>query len=542
MNENTFTIRGAHAIDGTGTPAIRADVIVKDGVISKYGSILKGEEEGKVVDGSGLSLSPGFIDMHSHSDLAVLSDKEHLSKVTQGVTLEVVGQDGLSYVPSDESTLEILREQLYGWNGEPQGITWNFHSVSDYLKLVDQGAPVNIAYLIPHGSVRMLARGNVAGLANPSELAEMSRLVEIGMQEGAVGLSSGLTYTPAMYADDAELIELCRVVAKYSGYFAPHHRNYGARFLDAIDECLEIARASTVALHLTHCHMSAEVNHGRTDLLFDRLSKAQSQGLDVTLDSYPYLAGSTYLHAMLPSWIQDGGKEAMRTRLTQPDKRAKAVHELTISGSDGHHGATMNWEIIKIAGVERPEHLQLVGLSLLEASRIFAQEPIEFYLDFIAAEDFKASCIIFSGHEGNLRSIMAHPHHMAGSDGLLMGNKPHPRAYGTFARYLGHYARDEKIFSMEEAVSHMTGRPASRLSLKDRGLLREGYRADLVLFDANTVLDLSTYENPRLPARGFDSVWVNGVATLKHGERTSRIPGTSVRSRVGGKRVADNHA
>ena len=147
-------------------------------------------------------------------------------------------------------------------------------------------------------------------------------------------------------------------------------------------------------------------------------------------------------------------------------------------------------------------------------------------MDFIAAEDFKASCIIFSGHEGNLRSIMAHPHHMAGSDGLLMGNKPHPRAYGTFARYLGHYARDEKIFSMEEAVSHMTGRPASRLSLKDRGLLREGYRADLVLFDANTVLDLSTYENPRLPARGFDSVWVNGVATLKHGERTSRIPGT----------------
>ena len=534
MNDNIFTIRGAHAIDGTGAAAIRADVIVKDGVIAKYGSVLKGEEEGKVIDGAGLSLSPGFIDMHSHSDLAVLSDKEHLSKVTQGVTLEVVGQDGLSYVPSDENTLGVLREQLYGWNGEPQGVNWNFHSVSDYLELVDQGAAVNVAYLVPHGSVRMLARGNVAGLANPSELAEMSRLVEVGMQEGAVGLSAGLTYTPAMYADDAELIELSRVVAKYSGYYAPHHRNYGARFLDAVDECIEIARASAVALHLTHCHMSSEANHGRTDLLFDRLSKAESQGIDVTLDSYPYLAGSTYLHAMLPSWIQDGGKEAMRTRLTQPDKRAKAVHELTVSGSDGNHGGTMNWEIVKIAGVERPEHLQLVGLSLLEASRIFAQEPIEFYLDFIAAEDFKASCVIFSGHEGNLRSIMAHPRHMAGSDGILMGNRPHPRAYGTFARYLGHYARQEKVFSMEEAVSHMTGRSAARLSLKDRGLLREGFKADLVLFDANTVLDQSTYENPRLPARGFENVWVNGVETLKNGQRTSRLPGKAVRSRAVG--------
>jgi N-acyl-D-amino-acid deacylase len=535
VKDNTFTIRGAVAMDGTGSSSARSDLIVKEGVISKFGSVLKGEEEGRIIDASGLTLTPGFIDMHSHSDLAVLSDKEHLSKVTQGVTLEVVGQDGLSYVPSDEQTLSVLREQLYGWNGEPQGLTWNFHSVSDYLGLVDKGAPVNIAYLIPHGSVRMLVRGNVAGLATPSELAEMARLVEIGMQEGAVGLSAGLTYTPAMYADDDELIKLCQVVAKYSGYYAPHHRNYGTQFLEAIDECIEISRASKAALHLTHCHMSSPVNHDRTDLLFERLSKAESHGVEVTLDSYPYLAGATYLHAMLPSWIQDGGKEAMRARLIQPDKRAKAIYELTVSGTDGNHGGTMNWEIVKIAGVERPEHLKLVGLSLAEASKVYAQEPIDFYLDFIAAEDFKASCIIFSGHEGNLRAIMADRRHMAGSDGILMGNKPHPRAYGTFARYLGHYAREEKVFTMEEAVSHMTGRSAARLSLKDRGLLREGYKADLVLFDANTVLDLSTYDNPRLPARGFESVWVSGIETLKHGKRTSQLPGKSVRSRVKNK-------
>jgi len=532
MKDSTFTIRGAVAIDGTGSKPTRSDLIVKEGVISKFGSILKGEEEGKIVDASGLTLSPGFIDVHSHSDLAVLSDQEHLSKVTQGVTTEVVGQDGLSYVPSDEETLSVLREQLYGWNGEPAGLSWNFHSVADYLALIDQGAPVNVAYLIPHGSVRMLVRGNVAGLASPAELSKMAQIVETGMQEGAVGLSAGLTYTPAMYADDGELIELCRVVAKYSGYYAPHHRNYGSQFLTAVDDCIEIARASKAALHLTHCHMSAPVNHDRTDLLFERLSNAESEGIDVTLDSYPYLAGSTYLHAMLPSWIQDGGNEAMRARLLQPEMRAKAIYELTVSGSDGNHGGTMNWEIVKIAGVEHAENLKLVGLSLIEASKLFSQDPVEFYLDFIAAENFRASCIIFSGHEGNLRAIMSHPRHMAGSDGILMGNKPHPRAYGTFARYLGHYAREEKVFSMEEAVAHMTGRSAARLSLKDRGSLREGFKADLVLFDAQTVLDLSTYENPRLPAQGFETVWIDGVETLSHGKRTSRLPGRSIRSRA----------
>ena len=530
MNERTFTIRGAAAVDGTGSAAQRADLVVEDGVILKFGSVLRGEEQGKIIDGAGLTLSPGFIDLHSHSDLAVLADPEHLSKVTQGVTLEVVGQDGLSYVPSTEETVHALREQLFGWNGDPAGINWNIHSVSEYLAEVDKGAPVNVAYLIPHGSVRMMVRGNVAGLSSPKELEEMCRIVDEGMQEGAMGLSAGLTYTPAMYADDAEIVALCKVVEKYSGYYAPHHRNYGAQFLDAVDDCIEIARSSRVALHLTHCHMSAPRNHDRTDLLFERLARAESDGIDVTLDSYPYLAGSTYLHAMLPSWVQDGGNAQMRTRLLIRENRLKVIHELTVSGSDGNHGATMNWDVMKIAGVLRPEHLKLVGLSLSEAAHLANQEPADFYLDFIVAEDFKASTIIFSGHEGNLRAIMQHPKHMAGSDGILSGTRPHPRAYGTFARYLGHYAREEGVLTLEGAVAHMTGRPAARLSLTDRGLLRAGYRADLTLFDADTVIDRATYEDPRQPATGFESVWVGGVRTLESGRRTSHLPGRAVRS------------
>ena len=526
--ENTFTIRGATILDGTGSPGIRADLLIINGKIAINGKILKGEEQGKIFDGSDLTVTPGFIDMHAHSDLAVLADKEHLAKVTQGVTLEVVGQDGLSYVPSDENTQALLRQQLYGWNGDPAGFTWNFHSVAQYLDRVDEGAAVNVAYLIPHGAVRMLVKGNDEGYADSNELAQMSAIVETGMEEGAIGLSAGLTYTPAMYASDDELVHLCQVVAKFGGYYAPHHRNYGSQFLEAVDACIEISRASGSALHLTHCHMSAPVYHDKTELLFERIEKAEHAGIDITLDTYPYLAGSTYLHALLPSWAQAGGVDQMAQRLKSEEVRSRVIDALNKTGSDGNQGGVVNWKIVVVAGVETS--LELVGLSIEEAANRNQMEPASFYLDLIAKENYRASCVIFSGHEGNVRSIMQHPKHMVGSDGILTGNRPHPRSYGTFARYLGHYAREEKVLTFEGAVNRMTGRPAARLGLTDRGFIKEGMHADLVMLDAASVIDRSTYEDPRLPAAGFEYVWIGGVATLAQGVRTSNLPGRAIRS------------
>lgn len=527
-SENTFTIRGATIIDGTGAIGVRADLLVINGKIAINGKILKGEEQGKIFDGSDLTVTPGFIDLHAHSDLAVLADKEHLAKVTQGVTLEVVGQDGLSYVPADENTQAQLREQLYGWNGDPNGFNWNFNTVAQYLSRVDEGAAVNVAYLIPHGTVRMMVKDNDEGFADKTELSKMAELVDAGMREGAVGLSAGLTYTPAMYASDDELIFLCKVVAKHGGYYAPHHRNYGLQFLDAVDDCIEISRASGSPLHLTHCNMTAQIYHDKTELLFEKLSKAERDGLDVTLDSYPYLAGSTYLHALLPSWVQAGGLSPMRERLQSKEVRAKVTNALNVTGSDGNQGGTVDWKAVVVAGVEKS--LDLVGLSIEAAAKAAGKEPSEFYLDLIAKEDYHASCVIFKGHEGNTRAIMQHPKHMVGSDGILTGNRPHPRSYGTFARYLGHYAREEKVLTFEGAVNRMTGRPASRLGLKDRGIIKEGMHADLVMLDAASVIDRSTYENPRLPAAGFEYVWIGGVATLDQGARTSNLPGRAIRS------------
>ena len=524
---STFVIRGASVIDGSERAAFKADLQIVDGIIATVGQVLKGDERGKIIDGSELTVTPGFIDMHAHSDLAVLADPLHLAKVTQGVTLEVVGQDGLSYAPTDEETQHEIREQLYGWNGNPENLDWNFKSVADYLARIDQGAPVNVAFLIPHGNVRMLVKGSEPGIATDAELTQMKAIVEQGMKEGAVGLSAGLTYTPAMYADDNELIALNSVVAKFGGYYCPHHRNYGRDFLTAVGDCIEIAKSSGAALHLTHCHMSSPQFHGKTDLLFDLIAEGEGSGADITLDTYPYLAGMTYLHALLPSWVQAGGIETMRNRLREPDVRKRVIHELLVTGSDGAHGNTVNFETIVIAGVDKAT--EFVGMRFDEAAKRAGKEPVEFYLDFLDQENYKVSAVLHGGHEPNVRAIMQHPKHMVGSDGILVGDRPHPRGYGTFARYLGVYGRDERVLSFEGAVARMTGRPANRLKLSDRGLVKQGYRADLVLLHRESVIDRSTYDNPRVPAAGFVHVWVGGTATLWDGSRTDNLPGRSVR-------------
>jgi N-acyl-D-amino-acid deacylase len=272
--------------------------------------------------------------------------------------------------------------------------------------------------------------------------------------------------------------------------------------------------------------------HGKTGLLFDQLQNAEKQGVDVTLDTYPYLAGSTYLHALLPSWVQAGGSRETVQRLSVLENRLKVIYELTVSGSDGNHGGVVNWPAINIAGVEKLHNMRFVGMDLVSAAHLVNKKVEDFYLDFIIDEELKASCVIFAGHEPNVRAIMQDSRHMVGSDGILTGNRPHPRGYGTFARYLGVYARQEKVLTMHGAIARMTGRPAKRLGLRDRGFIKVGMKADMVLFDSETVVDRSTYEQPRVAAAGFEMVWVSGVATLRKGARTEATPGRGVRKEV----------
>ncbi|MGY0018329.1 N-acyl-D-amino-acid deacylase family protein [Streptomyces sp. cg35] len=530
-----LVIKNTRVIDGTGGASYRADVAVTDGRITQIhrdGDAGPRPTGARTVEADGLALSPGFIDMHAHSDLAVLRDPDHSAKAAQGVTLEVLGQDGLSYAPVDDRTLAEVRRAITGWNGDGSDIDFSWRTVGEYLDRLDQGIAVNAAYLIPQGTVRMYAVGWDDRDATPAELDHMKRLVAEGMEQGAVGMSSGLTYTPGMYAKDAELTELCRVVAAYDGYYCPHHRSYGAGALDAYREMVDLTRTADCALHLAHATMNFGVNKGKGVDLLALLDDAIAGGADISLDTYPYTPGATTLVAMLPSWANEGGPDATLARLKDEETAERIRHHVEEIGSDGCHGVPMEWDTIEISGVSDPGLASCVGKTVAQAAAERGEAPWITARRLLIADNLGSTILQHVGHEDNVRAIMQHPVHTGGSDGILQGFKPHPRAYGTFPHYLGHYARDLGVMSLEETVAHLTSRPAARLRLPDRGLVREGYRADLVLFDPETVAAGSSFEAPRTLPVGIPHVLVDGRFVIEDGRRTDVLAGRSVRRRA----------
>ena len=520
-------ITRALVIDGSGSPGYRADVAVDAGRIVAIGHDLPAAD--RTIDADGLVLSPGFIDMHSHSDLQILVNPDHTAKVSQGVTLEVLGQDGLSFAPIDDPTRAVVRRQIAGWNGEPDDFDFNWSTVAGYLDRLDQGIACNAAYLVPQGTLRMMVVGTSNRPATASELATMKQLLADGLRDGAVGMSSGLTYTPGMFAGTDELVELCEVVAQYGGYYAPHQRSYGKGALEAYAEMIEVARRSGCALHLTHAVMNFAPNAGRGVELVAMIDEALTGGIDVTTDTYPYLPGATTLAAILPSWTAEGGPDALLARLGDPDARAKITYELEQVGSDGCHGCVVEWDTIEIGGVRNPLLADAVGHTVAELSARSGTPAADIFFDLLVGDDLATSILQHVGHEENVRAIMQHPSHTGGSDGILVGGKPHPRSWGTFPRYLAHYVRELGILELADCIHHLTGRPARRLRLPDRGFVREGYAADLVLFDPAKVRDAATFPEPRQQAEGIPYVFVNGVAVIDDSHRTTARPGHAIR-------------
>ncbi|MFK0291579.1 amidohydrolase family protein [Streptomyces sp. NPDC090442] len=536
--------RDVRVIDGSGGPSYRADVALADGRIAavhRAGTGGPRPSAARTVDAAGLALAPGFIDMHAHSDLALLRDPAHTAKAAQGVTLEVLGQDGLSYAPVDDRTLAAVRAQIAGWNGGGPGddsLAFTWRTVGEYLDRLDhgfggEGIAVNAAYLIPQGTVRMLALGWDDRPATDAELARMRRLVAEGLEQGAVGLSSGLTYTPGMYASDAELTELCRVVAHYDGYYCPHHRSYGAGALQAYAEMVGLTQEAGCALHLAHATMNFGVNKGRAPELLTLLDDALNAGADITLDTYPYTPGCTTLVAMLPSWASEGGPEAILARLADDATAASIRHALEVAGSDGCHGVPIDWDAIEISGVTDPAQADWVGHTVARGAADRGQAPWDAARRLLIADRLGPTILQHVGHEDNVRQIMRHRVHTGGSDGILQGAKPHPRAYGTFPQYLGRYVRELGVLPLEECVAHLTSRPAARLRLPDRGLVREGYRADLVLFDPETVAAGSTFDAPRTPPVGIPHVLIDGRFVIEDGHRTDTLAGRAIRRTPG---------
>jgi N-acyl-D-amino-acid deacylase len=501
-----LVIRGGRVVDGTGAAARLADVGIDGDRIAAVGAV--DTDGARTIDAEGLLVCPGFIDMHTHSDLRVLAEPSHEAKVCQGVTLEVCGQDGLSYAPVDDATLAELRVQLAGWNGDAPGFDWSWRSVAEYLERLDAaGTAVNIAYLAPHGSIRMLVIGSDNRQPTSEELRKMQGLVATALEDGAFGLSAGLTYAPGMYADDDEIVTLLEPVRERGGFYCPHHRNYGLHALEAYADSIAIAQRAEVPLHLAHAHLGFPVNRGRAHEL---LALIDESGVDVTMDTYPYLAGATYLHALLPSWAHAGG--ATLERLRDPVLREQMRAEVEETGSDGFHGIPVDWSLIVVDG-------EPVG-----------EKGFAWLCETLIERNLDVGCITHTGNEENVRAIMQHDRHTVGSDGILVGTKPHPRAYGTFPRYFAVYVRELGVLGWEQTVRKMTGLPAERLGLADRGVLREGAFADVTCIDPQRIRDTATYDEPRRLPEGIPFVLVNGELAVDDGSRTAALSGRALRS------------
>ncbi|MFC9998911.1 amidohydrolase family protein [Nocardia sp. NPDC127526] len=517
-------------IDGTGAPRYRGDVLVDRGRIAEIAGPGAIPGADRIVDGGeDLVLAPGFIDMHAHSDLHLLTEPEHFPKLSQGITTEVIGQDGLSYAPIDDAALAVLRRQIAGWNGNPADLDFSWRTVAEYLDRLDQGITPNAAYLVPQGTLRLMVVGAEKRPATPEEIQRMRELLADSLAEGAVGMSSGLTYTPGMYADTAELAALCEVVAAAGGYYAPHTRSYGAGALNAYAEMIDLARTTGCALHLTHATLNFGENRGRAPEFLAMIDAALADGHDVTLDTYPYLPGSTTLSALLPSWAMSGGPDAALARIADESTRIRIALDVNLHGSDGCHGVTVDWETIQISGVGNTALDEYVGRTVAEIAADRDMPPVEVFFDLLTRDQLATTILQHVGHEENVRAIMRHSRHMGGSDALLVGDRPHPRAWGTFPRYLGHYVRELGLLDLEDCVNHLTGRPAQRLRLRDRGLVKPGYAADLVVFNPRTITDTATFENPKQQAHGIRHVLVNGEFALEDGKATGVRAGRALR-------------
>ncbi|KAF2724840.1 N-acyl-D-amino-acid deacylase [Polychaeton citri CBS 116435] len=552
-------------IDGSGvTPRYVASVLVRDGIIKGISRgaayttkrLEQAKQNGvKLVDceAGKWCLSPGFIDMHAHSDLSLLGsgdpERKHEAKISQGVTTEVIGQDGISYAPVDDAAMDRVKKQIAGWNGLPSEKNFfnRWRTVKQYLDVLDsEKAATNAAFLVPQGNLRILTVGYKSREATKKEIDAMKAILRKSLEEGAVGMSSGLTYVPGSFATFNELAQLCEVVKEFDGYYSPHHRSYGKGAMDAYREMIDLAKQTGVRLHLTHATLNHAENEGKADELLIVLDEALAAGCDISLDTYPYLPGSTTLASLLPNWASSA--EDKLALLKDPKQLEKIKNHCLVTGSDGCMGCTLNWNIIEIGGVAKQSLApKYVGKRLAQIAEELGKDPFDTFIEILKEDDFSSTIIQHAGHESNVRKIMRHRVHTGGSDGILTSTKPHPRGWGTFPRYLGHYGRDlargkqRDIYiasgedgHFEDAVAHLTSRPAAILKLKDRGLVQEGYCADLVLFDPIVVRDAATFAKPKQPAKGIRFVMVNGVLAVNEGKTNASRSGRTIRLRKQG--------
>ena len=528
-----MVIKNGRIVDGTGNPAYPAHIGIADGKIACIGRDVGHADSACEIDAGGMTVCPGFIDAHSHDDAYVLIKPQADAKVCQGVTTEVIGNCGFSLAPMSDTHRETLRNALAIMGGGllPEEF-WALSSFDDFLTHLE-GAPlgVNVAPLVGHGTIRMGVIGFENRAPTESELEQMKQMTSEAMQAGAFGLSSGLIYVPANYADTEEIIALATVAGQFNGIYTTHMRNEGDRQMAAIDETLRIASEAGIAAQISHHKICGKNNWGQSQDTLEKLARARAEGLFVTCDQYPYRAASTILAAALPPHTLAQGPQFFKEKLREPAVRQAIINEIE-SGSD------VQWEnFLKGAGFESivisvsPHHPEYIGNSLTQIAEMEAKDPYDVFFDLLIEEGMEVIMLGFMMDEADIARIMQDPLTMIGSDGIpgFGAGKVHPRMYGTFPRVLGRYAREQGVIRMEEAVRKMTSLPAQTFGLFQKGILRQGLDADIVILDPQAIDDRATFDDPALPPTGIDRVIVNGEIAVEQGRITGATSGKVLR-------------
>jgi N-acyl-D-amino-acid deacylase len=520
-------VRGGLVVDGTGAPGRRLDVAITGGRIAALGADLG--EAGREIDATGLVVAPGFIDIHTHSDYALPSNPRAESKIRQGVTTEVVGNCGYSVAPVPADRVAALREYLAA-----SGPWYDFRETT-FARYVDEfpATSVNVALQVGHNTLRLLVAGMEPRPLRADELALMVNLLEEALEAGAIGLSSGLFAPPGAFASAEEMRALGDVLRRHGAAYASHVRNEAGGVFAAVDEAIALGEACGVHVQIGHLKVSGTESWGRAAALVERVDAARRRGVRVDCDQYPYTTATNPLRNLLPAWLQEGGIEAMLGRLSDRGLRARIADEVAERGC-GTFGTLPSWDAVRIAvTVARPEQ---AGQTIGELAAAAGRNGVDAACDVLLADRGATRVVFESMAEDDVRTILTTPWVVVGSDGVALapygptaGGKPHPRYYGTFARVLGRYVRETRALSLESAIWKMTGGSAAALGLMDRGFLREGFAADLTVFDPATVGEQGTYADPHRYPRGIPTVIVNGTVVVDGGEHTGALPGRLLR-------------
>ena len=511
-------IKNGFVIDGTGKEGQVGDILVNNDRIEKIAEAIN-EKVNKIIDANGLVVCPGFIDTHSHSDLKILENPFNEIKIRQGITTEILGQDGISMAPLPKEYISPWRKNLAGLDGESDSIDWTYETTDNYLKMMEQGGVgLNESYLVPHGNVRMevLGLGNVE--ASKEDIKKMCEVTRREMEAGAYGLSTGLIYMPCAYSETEELIEMCKVVAEYDGCFVVHQRSEADTIISSMKEIIEIGEKSGVKVHFSHFKVCGKKNWKYIDQVIELLNEAKDRGIRVSFDQYPYAAGSTMLGVILPPWAHDGGTDKLIERLASEEMRKKMIYDMNhgIEGWDNFVDFA-GVEAIYVTSVKTEKNQDVIGKNLVELGKMRGKDPLNATFDLLLEEENAVGMVDYYGKEEHIIKFMKLPEQNLCTDGLLSG-RPHPRAYGSFPRFLGRFVRELKIMTLEEAIRKMSGKAAKAFGINDRGILQEGYFADIVIFNKDTIKDLATFEEPIQHSEGINYVIINGNVVIEDGE------------------------